>query len=50
MNFFGFNSHRVGVASMALVYGKGKNIIWKKVLLVESLLKPAMSINIGTKY
>ena len=31
MNFFGFNNHRVGVASMALVYGKGKyNIIWKK--------------------
>ena len=28
MNFFGLNSHRVGVASMALVYGKGKyNII-----------------------
>ena len=51
MNFFGFNSHRVGVASMALVYGMGKyNIIWKKVLLVESLLKPAMSINTGTKY
>ena len=34
MNVFGLNSHRVGVASMALVYGKGKHdIIWKKVLL-----------------
>ena len=25
MNFFGLNSNRVGVASMALVYGKGKH-------------------------